>query len=189
MPVASFTPTGPAGTCDICQKPFGHYEGDIQCKRCEAVHCACAKEAEQRGDYSPDGEIFPDGTGRECSIWHHCLQCAGKLVCPNWGAFSTFTQHSLEWVESHGESCSQEWLTCDQCGAEADEHELRQAQPGEEYEAAALKYAMQPLAAAVNVCRLDLARHHGVLLDLRTLRLAACGAGAFFSLFIRQCSE
>jgi hypothetical protein len=81
MPVTHNTPTGPAGTCDICARPFGHYEGMIDCGICEAVHCdRCAAAASDRGDYSPDAS-FDEGCWRDCSTWRGCLRCRGLVCC------------------------------------------------------------------------------------------------------------
>lgn len=66
--IASHTPTGPIGTCDICLRPFGHYEGLQACPECGADHCnACMNAADKRGAVSFD----VDGT-----TWHvPCLLC------------------------------------------------------------------------------------------------------------------
>lgn len=61
------------------------------------------------------------------------------LTCPNCGERTTFTDHSAEHVETHGldsdpgcgpyEHCYEEWMTCDKCGAQTDDKEVRQANP------------------------------------------------------------
>jgi hypothetical protein len=138
MPVTSITPTGPAGTCDICGKTFGHYEGNIECGICEAVHCdQCASEAAKRGHYSPDAD-FVDGAFVDNSHWDGCVNCMGKQECPNCGKWATFSEHEADSVETHGLDCGpyehwhEEWLTCDVCGAKTDVDELAQMNADEQ---------------------------------------------------------
>ena len=62
----------------------------------------------------------------------------GLPECPNCGKPATFTEHSKQFTETHGLDCgpyetwTEDWLTCDGCGAETDYRELATSQKTEE---------------------------------------------------------
>jgi hypothetical protein len=118
--------------CDICEKDFDAYNlGLVISRCCGTIHCPdCAKEAEKRGDYSPDGDCV-DGDMVDASFWRRCKNCAPS--CPNCGNPAEFEELTESFTETHGLDCGpyEQWtetrLVCSECRAETDDRELRQA--------------------------------------------------------------
>ncbi len=74
--------------------------------------------------------------GDPCTDPEHDHEALG-LICPNCGELATFTEHSGDFVETHGLDCGpyetwhEEWVTCDLCKAKTDWREIDAAQPPE----------------------------------------------------------
>ena len=100
--------------CDHCGKRSEEYSGWFSCTEClEDVCDTCI--VPRSGD--------PE-TGR--AICQRCAFEATLPMCPNCGEPAQFTEHSGDFVETHGLDCGpyerwhEEWLTCNKCGAKTD---------------------------------------------------------------------
>lgn len=126
--------TKPLGwaTCDICGSEFDAYNVGLVISRCcGSTHCPeCAKKAEKRGDYSPDGDCV-DGCMVDASYWRRCSACC--MSCPNCGDPADFEDKTEEHIETHGFDCgpyerwTETYLICSKCGAPTDDKELRRS--------------------------------------------------------------
>lgn len=103
---------------------------NVLCPKCwkrDPKLCACSGCGEQGCEACL---VLLEGGATCADCWPDNLAEEGLPICPNCGERANFTDHSGSFTETHGLNCgpyetwSEEWLTCNKCGAKTDAAEL-----------------------------------------------------------------